>query len=87
MDIEDQVEAVMARASAEHRIEALLAFLRDHPTASLVAVIYESEEDDPDGPTYELFFDTDHARAIGMLTTAAADLAHTILYGTEDEDE
>ena len=86
-DIEDQVAEVMARAAAEHRIEALLDFLRNHPTAALVAVVYESEDENPDGPFYEVFFDTDHARAVGMLTTAATDLAHTLLYGSEEAED
>ena len=85
-ELEDQVADVMARADAEHRIEALLAFLRDHPTASLVAVVYESEDDNPEGPVYEVFFDCDHATAVGMLTTAATDLAHTLLFGSEDDE-
>jgi len=86
-DIEDQVAEVMARAAAEHRIEALLDFLRNHPTAALVAVVYESEDDNPeDGPVYEVFFDCDHATAVGMLTTAATDLAHTLLFGSEDDE-
>ena len=86
MGLDEDVAEVMARSRAEHRIEALLAFLREHPTAALVAVVYESEDDDPDGPTYEVFYDTDHARAVGMLTTAATDLAHSILFGSEADE-
>lgn len=88
MGIDDEIAETVANAEAGHRIAALVAYLADHPHADLVAVVYESEEDSNDGePAYEVFFDTDHARAVGMLTTAATDLAHAILYGADEGDE
>lgn len=87
MDLEDQVAEAMARADAAHRIEGLIDFIRAHPTAALVAVVYESEDDNPDGPSYDVFFDCDHARALGMLTMAATDLAETVLHGGDEDEE
>lgn len=85
--LDDDIAGAVARAEAQHRIEALLAFLAEHPKADLVAVVYESEDESEDGqPAYEVFFETDHARAVGMLTTAATDLAHAILFGDEEAE-
>ena len=88
MSLDDDIASTVARADAAHRIAALVDFVAAHPNADFVAVVYESEDTSEDGePAYEVFFETDHARAIGMLTTAAANLAHAILYGDEGEAE